>query len=41
MKDLTGSYALVFAIIGLAPLIGLAALSWGWGLGPGPAAEAE
>jgi MFS transporter, ACS family, hexuronate transporter len=33
VKDVTGSYSPVFAIIGLAPLIGLAALSWGWGLG--------
>ena len=32
VKDLTGSYTPVFAIIGLAPLIGLAALSWGWGV---------
>ena len=31
VKDLTGSYALVFAIIGLAPLIGLAALFLGLG----------
>jgi ACS family hexuronate transporter-like MFS transporter len=41
VKDYTGSYSLVFAIIGLAPLIGLAALAWGWGLGRRPADEAE
>jgi ACS family hexuronate transporter-like MFS transporter len=41
VKDLTGSYALVFAIIGLAPLIGLAALSWGWDLGRRPDVEEE
>jgi hypothetical protein len=29
----------VFAIIGLAPVIGLAALSWGWGVGHPPADE--
>jgi ACS family hexuronate transporter-like MFS transporter len=39
VKDVTGSYSPVFAIIGLAPLIGLAALSWGWGLGHLPADE--
>ncbi len=36
VKDLTGSYTLVFAIIGLAPLIGLAALTWGWGIAHQP-----
>jgi ACS family hexuronate transporter-like MFS transporter len=41
VKDLTGSYALVFAIIGLAPIVGLAALSWGWGMGRRPDADAE
>lgn len=41
VKDLTGSYALVFAIIGLAPLLGLAALSMGWGLERRPDAGAE
>ena len=41
VKDHTGSYALVFAIIGLAPVIGLAALSWGWGVDRRPAVEAE
>ncbi len=41
MKDLTGSHAPVFAIIGLAPLLGLAALTWGWNLRPGPDAETE
>jgi MFS transporter, ACS family, hexuronate transporter len=30
VKDLTGSFTLVFAIAGLAPVIGLAALLWGW-----------
>ena len=32
VKDHNGSYSLVFAIIGLAPILGLAALSWGWNL---------
>jgi ACS family hexuronate transporter-like MFS transporter len=39
VKDLTGSYVPVFAIIGLAPLIGLAALAFGWAAGPPPADE--
>jgi MFS transporter, ACS family, hexuronate transporter len=39
VKDLSGSYALVFAIVGLSPLIGLAVLSWGWGVDRRPAAE--
>jgi MFS family permease len=30
IKDLTGSFALVFVIVGLAPLLGLAALVLGW-----------
>ena len=30
VKDLTGSFAPVFVIAGLAPVIGLAALFWGW-----------
>jgi cyanate permease len=30
LEDLTGSFAVVFVIVGLAPLIGLAALIWGW-----------
>ena len=30
MKDLTGSFTLVFVIVGVAPVIGLAALLWGW-----------
>ena len=30
VKDLTGSYTLVFAIVGLAPVIGLATFLWGW-----------
>src|SRR5262249_54342746 len=29
-RDLTGSFTLIFVIVGLAPLIGLAALLWGW-----------
>jgi ACS family hexuronate transporter-like MFS transporter len=41
VKDHTGSYALVFAIIGLAPIIGLAALSWSWGVDRPSAVEAE
>jgi ACS family hexuronate transporter-like MFS transporter len=41
MKDLTGSHAPVFAIIGLAPLLGLAALSWGWDMRPRSADEAR
>jgi MFS transporter, ACS family, hexuronate transporter len=40
MKDLTGSHSPVFAIIGLAPLLGLAALSWGWDMRPRSADEA-
>jgi ACS family hexuronate transporter-like MFS transporter len=40
MRDLTGSYALVFAIIGLAPIVGLAALAWGWDMGHLPDADA-
>jgi len=30
VKDLTGSFSLIFLLIGLAPLVGLAALLWGW-----------
>jgi ACS family hexuronate transporter-like MFS transporter len=30
VKDLTGSFSLIFLIVGLAPLVGLAALLWGW-----------
>jgi ACS family hexuronate transporter-like MFS transporter len=30
IKDLTGSFALVFVIVGIAPLLGLAALMFGW-----------
>jgi MFS transporter, ACS family, hexuronate transporter len=30
VKDRTGSFSLIFVLIGLAPLIGLAALFWGW-----------
>jgi ACS family hexuronate transporter-like MFS transporter len=30
MKDMTGSFALVFVIAGTAPLIGLGVLLWGW-----------
>jgi ACS family hexuronate transporter-like MFS transporter len=41
VKDVTGQYAPVFAIIGLAPLIGLAALAWGWGADPPPAVDVE
>lgn len=39
VKDLTGSYVLVFAIIGLAPVIGLAALTLGWGAERRPAVQ--
>ena len=41
LKDLTGSYSLDFAIIGLAPLIGLLALFVGWGSSRQPADAAE
>ncbi len=34
VKDLSGSYSAVFASIGLAPLIGLAALGFGWSRAP-------
>jgi MFS transporter, ACS family, hexuronate transporter len=30
VKDRTGSFSLIFLLIGLAPLVGLAALLWGW-----------
>ncbi len=30
VKDITGSFSLVFLLIGVAPLIGLAMLWWGW-----------
>jgi ACS family hexuronate transporter-like MFS transporter len=30
VKDLTGSFSLIFVIIGFAPLLGLLALLWGW-----------
>jgi ACS family hexuronate transporter-like MFS transporter len=30
VKDRTGSFSLIFLLIGLAPLVGLAALYWGW-----------
>jgi ACS family hexuronate transporter-like MFS transporter len=30
VKDLTGSFTLIFVIVGLAPLIGLATLLWAW-----------
>jgi nitrate/nitrite transporter NarK len=39
MKDLTGSYVLVFAIVGLAPIVGLAALTVGWGADRKPAID--
>ncbi len=41
VKDLTDSYSPVFAIIGVAPLIGLAALFAGWGVSRQPDAGAE
>jgi MFS transporter, ACS family, hexuronate transporter len=41
VKDLTGSYSPVFAIIALAPLVGLAALLLGWGERDRPADETE
>jgi MFS transporter, ACS family, hexuronate transporter len=41
LKDLTDSYSLDFAIIGLAPLIGLAALFAGWGVSRKPNAGPE
>lgn len=40
VKDLTGSYTLVFAIVGLAPVVGLAALSWGWAAARRPDVDA-
>jgi MFS transporter, ACS family, hexuronate transporter len=30
VKDRTGSFALIFLLIGVAPLVGLGALLWGW-----------
>jgi ACS family hexuronate transporter-like MFS transporter len=30
VKDRTGSFSLIFLLIGLAPLVGLATLFWGW-----------
>jgi MFS transporter, ACS family, hexuronate transporter len=30
VKDRTGSFSLIFLLIGIAPLIGLGALLWGW-----------
>jgi MFS transporter, ACS family, hexuronate transporter len=30
LRDVTGSFALNFMLVGLAPLIGMAALLWGW-----------
>jgi MFS transporter, ACS family, hexuronate transporter len=30
VKDLTGSFSLIFLLVGLAPLVGLATLLWGW-----------
>jgi ACS family hexuronate transporter-like MFS transporter len=30
IRDLTGSFTLVFLIVGLAPLIGLVTLLWSW-----------
>ena len=30
VKDRTGSFSLIFLLIGLAPFVGLAALLWGW-----------
>ncbi len=33
IKDRTGSFALCFLLVGLLPLLGLAALYWGWGSG--------
>lgn len=30
VKDRTGSFSLIFLLIGVAPLIGLGALLWGW-----------
>jgi ACS family hexuronate transporter-like MFS transporter len=30
IKDLTGSFALNFLLVGLAPLVGMGALIWGW-----------
>lgn len=40
VKDLAGSYAPVFAIIGVAPIVGLAALAIGWRLTPLSATDA-
>jgi ACS family hexuronate transporter-like MFS transporter len=41
MRDLTGSFTMVFVITGLAPLIGLAALLWGWSDRTGPAGDLD
>jgi ACS family hexuronate transporter-like MFS transporter len=30
IRDLTGSFSLIFLLVGLAPLVGLATLLWGW-----------
>jgi ACS family hexuronate transporter-like MFS transporter len=30
VKDRTGSFSLIFVLIGIAPLVGLGALLWGW-----------
>ena len=30
IKDVTGSFSLIFVLIGLAPLVGLVTLLWGW-----------
>jgi ACS family hexuronate transporter-like MFS transporter len=30
IKDLTGSFALNFLVVGIAPLVGMAVLLWGW-----------
>ena len=39
VKDLTGSFSLIFVLVGLAPLVGMAALLWGWNERPDEAED--
>ena len=41
VKDTTGSFSLIFLLIGVAPLVGLAALVWGWRDGHGTGLSLE